>query len=145
MFEYGYSMSDQRFSDRLKRIEARGRVGGPAELIAGVGDVTEAKEAVTGQSRGSIVLALFGALVGVWALHILKSQVGLNELLAYPPEMLLEIGTSEPLIGSAAAILSACLVLAVFSILRGRKSMKIMSFSLAAVGAAGGSVMMTAI
>lgn len=133
-------MSDHRFTDRLKRIETRQRSGAPVQILAGVGDVKEAEEAAEGKPRASLILALLGASAGVWSLQVLKNQVGLNGLLSYPPEMLLEIALAEPMIGAAAGLLVTSALLAVISFLKGRKAFKIMSFSWAALGGAIGGL-----
>lgn len=137
-------MGDHRFDNRLKRIEARHKGKPAVELLAGVGDVNEAAEAAEGKPRASLILALIGSVVGVWALQVLKSQVGLESLLSYPPEMLLEIAMSEPMIGAAGGILALSALLAIFSLLRGRKAFRMMSFSWAAVGGALGGFVLSA-
>lgn len=135
-------MGDKRFDDRIKRISVRHKNGPSVEMLAGVGDVNEAAEAVAGKPKASLILALIGGLVGVSALQTLKTHVGLGALTAYPPEMLLEIGMADPVIGASGVALTLCAALAVFSLLRGRKAFRMMSFSLAAMGGAlGGFVM----
>lgn len=137
-------MSNQRFDDRLKRIEKRQKRGAPVQILAGVGDVEEASEAAEGKPRASLILALLGAAAGLWSLQVLKNQVGLDGLFSYPLEMLIEIALAEPMIGAAAGLLLTSALLAIVSFLKGRKAFHIMSFSCAAVGGAIGGLVSAA-
>ncbi len=132
-------MSDQRFSDRLKRIEARNAGGFHAELLAGVGEVAEAKKTATSHDpdrpKASLILAMLGAAVGFFAFQTMRDTLGIEALTTLQPGALLAIGRSDPLIGASFGVLGLCGLMALFSLLRGRKAFRMMSFSWAAVGA----------
>ncbi|THH38374.1 hypothetical protein E4Z66_02040 [Aliishimia ponticola] len=136
-------MTDKRFEERLKRIAARTAQGAEVEMLAGVGETEVAVKAAAAvdKPRASLVLALAGAIVGFAAFRPLRDLVGIDALMTMPPETLLEIGTAQPMVGGAAIVLGLCALLSVFSLLRGRKAFKLMSFSWAALGAAfGGAI-----
>ena len=129
-------MGDKRFEERLQRIAHRTRGGAQAELLAGVGEISEAKEAAEPVKPGSLVLAALGAGTGFAALKVIRDNVGLETLLATPPDALIELGRADPMVGAAGAVLGLCVLFLLTSFVRGRKAVKMLSFSGAAVGAA---------
>lgn len=139
-------MGDRRFEDRVKRIQRRAKQGAGPQLLAGVGDVREAQSTAEAASkpRASLLLALIGAVLGALACEVLHSHLGLEAFVTLPPDMLLEIMTTEPIIGTASAVLGICILLALISFVRGSRAAATMSFSWAALGGAlaGAIVMM---
>lgn len=134
-------MMDKRFEARLKRIDARQKKGGGVELLAGVGDVREAKEsavqATPQQTSGAVIL--LGGGIGLAAVSTLSQLVGFDQMRALPPGMLIEIGLNEPMIGGAAAMLAICAFLAAWGVARGKRGRHLMSFGGAAMISAFGS------
>lgn len=135
-------MSNKAFDDRLKRIADRAKHGHQAEMLAGVGDVGTAKDEASSvvTPKASLVLVALGAVIGFVAFRMLRDLVGVEALLVMPPEMMLEIAQSEPMIGATASFLALLVVLALISFLRGRKAVKMLSFAGGAVGAVMGGV-----
>lgn len=74
-------MSDQRFSDRLKRIEKRARGGPKADLMAGVGSIDDARQAAITESY-PVLTMIVSAVTGFAALYYLQKQIGVEALQA---------------------------------------------------------------
>jgi len=134
-------MMDKRFETRLKRIDARQKKGVGVELLAGVGDLREAKQSAVQaeeqQTSGAVIL--LGGGIGLAAVSVLSQLVGFDQIRALPPGMLLEIGLNEPMIGGAAAMLAICAFLTAWGVARGKRGRHMMSFGGAAVFTAVGS------
>lgn len=135
-------MADRRFDDRLKRIAVRKRGGPHAELLAGVGDLSDARAAAGAQPpSASFLLIILGALTGFLGFDILDDMLGLNALLAMTPSALFALAKIEPRIAVASGALGICAFMALYSFIRGRNAAGMMSFSFSAIGAAlGGAV-----
>lgn len=135
-------MADKRFDDRLKRIADRTKHGHHAELLAGVGDVNTAKDEAENAAtpKPSLLLVALGAVIGFVVFRMFRDLVGLEALMAMPPEMLMEIVQSEPMIGATAGFLALIVFLALISFFRGRRAVKMLSFAGGAVGAIMGGV-----
>ena len=129
-------MGDKIFEDRLRRIAERTHGGTQVELLAGVGEISQAKEAAEPVKKGSLVLAALGATTGFGAFKVLRDQVGIEAMMTLPPDVLIHLATSEPMIGAAAGVLALCAFLLLVSFLRGRKAVSMLSFTGAAIGAA---------
>lgn len=140
-------MGDKRFEERLKRIEARARSGAGVELLAGVGDIAETRASLGTASvaaqrhSASFLLILLGALTGYLSFDLLRDLVGLQTLVAIPPEDLLDFLRANPPVAAAATTLALCALTAIASFLHGRRAVRLMSFSCAALGAALGAAL----
>lgn len=139
------TMCNTRFQERVKRIEARHLGGARAELVAGINETraaTTATAAALPAPRGphaSLMLILLGAATGLLAArHVLATDwIGLAR--AMSPEIAAEFLRTQPVPSAAATFLSICALFALASLLRGRRAVRMMSFSVAALGAVFGT------
>ena len=143
-------MGDTRFEERLKRIEDRCASGAKSELLAGVSEV-RAGHAVPRKAvhrsggrpvrSASFLLILLGALTGLVSFDMLHDLVDVPRFAALPPEEMLDVFRADPMVAAGASTLALCTLLAVTSFLLGRRSVRVMSFSGAALGSALGAAM----
>ena len=131
-------MKDSRFNDRISRIQSKHSKGFQPEVLAGVGEVNEAKKAAAdGLRRPSLKLALVGVLIGLAAFALLNDIVGLREAAALAPNEMLAVAQSDPLVMFVSGLLVIFAFMGVIAILRGRKSVQMASFVWPAVLTAG--------
>ncbi len=141
-------MCDQRFEDRLKRIEVRAGNGAKGELLAGVDETrgpvkARSVAALPAKRSASPGLILLGVLAGYCSFNVLRSFDAPDVLVSLPPEDVLNLVRADPLAAAAAAMLLFSAVFSLASLLRGRQAVRMMSFSCASMGAALGSVIPT--
>lgn len=114
-------MSDQRFNDRLKRIEKRARGGPKPEIMAGVGDVKQARKAAIGEPFPFLSMVL-GAVSGFAALYSVQQQLGLSDLqaLVAAPAEAVVLAQENPVLGASGVCLALiCTVFLLALMVRG--------------------------
>lgn len=131
-------MSDQRFSERLKRIEQRQRGGPVPELLAGVGDVRAARAAAAVRRPAPHLTMLLGGVTGFAAFFHVFQQLGPAGLdaLAASPAQVAVLAQGDPVLGVAAVWLAVIGAACVLALALRRGAPRVRAFGV--TGAAGG-------
>lgn len=140
-------MSDQRFAARLQKIESKQKSPRKAEpqLLAGVGDVKATRTSLKSSRPRLLPYIALGLIVGYASYVTLNELVGLEALIATPPEAMVNLALSDPKIGAAGGALAFSGALAFLSLFLGKRGAKARGFAWAAVVSAVGGAMVASI
>jgi hypothetical protein len=101
------NVSDQRFTDRVKRIEKRAQRGQPVELMAGVGPIKSAREAAIARSY-PLGMLILGAVSGFVALQQVRKHMELSGMTALfsAPQEAIALALANPMAAVSAGWLA---------------------------------------
>lgn len=130
-------MSDHRFNDRLKRIQHRARSGAQPDILAGVGDVKQAREAAR-RAPFPLWSMVLGSVTGFAALWHVLQQLGLAGVsaLARAPDQALALAQDNPGLGAAGASLALIGVAFVLVLTLRRRGARVHAFAFTGVAGA---------